>query len=124
MNPICPQDLTPCKVLSAPTNCQLAADLEIGTANPSTAYDVFIVNDGSKKVLKYDIVSSVSGILTIDLTVNPLFFNNSTTYTLFVVADGDDVANFVPIDGAYDGFLLTFWRSDTAAPSTQMIQPV
>jgi len=80
------------------------------------------VNDGSKKVLKYDIVSSVSGMLTIDLTVNPLFFNNTTTYTLFVVADGDDVANFVPIDGAYDGFLAyllaqryhsTFYSNDS-----------
>ena len=79
MNPICLQDLTPAKVLAAPTNCQLTADLEIGTANPSTAYDVFIIHNGSKKVLKYDIVSSVSGMLTIDLTVNPLSFNNITT---------------------------------------------
>jgi len=123
MNPICLQDLTPAKVLAAPTNCQLTADLEIGTANPSTAYDVFIIHNGSKKVLKYDIVSSVSGMLTIDLTVNPLFFNDTATYTLFVVANGDDVANFVQIDGAYDGFLLTFWQPYTAAPSTQMIQP-
>ena len=62
-------------------------------------------------------------MLTIDLTVNPLFFNDTATYTLFVVANGDDVANFVQIDGAYDGFLLTFWQPYTAAPSTQMIQP-
>ena len=49
MNPICLQDLTPAKVLAAPTNCQLTADLEIGTANPSTAYDVFIIQMVQKR---------------------------------------------------------------------------
>lgn len=124
MNPVCIQDLTRAKVLAAPTNCQATANLNIGTLAASTAYDVYISNIGSETSIKYDITTDGSGLATIALHNDPLFFNSNNIFSLHVVADGDDIANYVLIDNIYVGFVLYFWRSNTTAPTTQNIQVV
>ena len=124
MNPVCIQDLTTAKVLAAPTSCQATANLNIGTLAASTAYDVYISNIGSGTTIKYDIVTDGAGLATIALHDNALFFNGNNLYTLHVVADGDDIADYVLIDNTYVGFVLYFWRSNTTAPTTQNIQVV
>jgi predicted metalloprotease with PDZ domain len=124
MNPICIQDLTTAKVLAAPTSCQATANLNIGTLAPSTAYDVFISNIGSQTTIKYDIVTNGAGLATISLQTNALFFNGNNLYSLHVVANNDDIADYVLIDNIYVGFVLYFWRSNTTAPTTQNIQVV
>lgn len=124
MNPVCIQDLTTAKVLAAPTDCQATANLNIGTLAASTAYDVYITNVGSGTTIKYDIVTNGAGLATIALHDNALFFNNNNLYTLHVVADGDDIADYVLIDNIYVGFVLYFWRSNSPAPTTQNIQVV
>lgn len=124
MNPVCIQDLTTAKVLAAPTDCQATANLNIGTLAASTAYDVYITNVGSGTTIKYDITTDGAGLATIALHDNALFFNGNNLYTLHVVANGDDIADYVLIDNTYVGFVLYFWRSNTAAPTTQNIQVV
>jgi predicted metalloprotease with PDZ domain len=124
MNPICIQDLTTAKVLAAPTSCQATANLNIGTLAPSAAYDVFISNIGSQTTIKYDIVTDGAGLATISLQTNALFFNGNNLYSLHVVANNDDIADYVLIDNLYVGFVLYFWRSNTTAPTTQNIQVV
>ena len=124
MNPVCIPDLTTAKVLAAPTDCQATANLNIGTLTASTAYDVYITNVGSETTIKYDITTDGAGLATIALHDNALFFNGNNLYTLHVVADGDDIADYVLIDNIYVGFVLYFWRSNTAAPTTQNIQVV
>lgn len=124
MNPVCIQDLTTAKVLAAPTSCQATANLNIGTLAASTAYDVYITNIGSETTIKYDIVTNGAGLATISLQTNALFFNGNSLYSLHVVADGDDIADYVLIDNIYVGFVLYFWRSNTTAPTTQNIQVV
>lgn len=124
MNPVCIQDLTTAKVLAAPTNCQATANLNIGTLAASTQYDVYITNIGSETTIKYDITTDGAGLATIALHDNALFFNGNNLYTLHVVADGDDIADYVLIDNIYVGFVLYFWRSNTPAPITQNIQVV
>jgi hypothetical protein len=124
MNPICIQDLTRAKVLAAPTSCQATANLNIGTLAHSTPYDVFITNIGSQTTIKYDIITSGAGLAIISLHTNALFFNGNNLYSLHVVANNDDIADYVLIDNLYVGFLLYFWRSNTTAPTTQNIQVV
>ena len=124
MNPVCIQDLTTAKVLAAPTSCQATANLNIGTLAVSTAYDVYITNIGSETTIKYDITTDGAGLATISLQTNALFFNGNNLYSLHVVADGDDIADYVLIDNIYVGFVLYFWRSNTTAPTTQNIQVV
>ena len=124
MNPVCIQDLTTAKVLAAPTSCQATANLNIGTLAASTAYDVYITNIGSETTIKYDITTDGAGLATISLQTNALFFNGNNLYSLHVVADGDDIADYVLIDNIYVGFVLYFWRSNTTAPTTQNIQVV
>ena len=124
MNPVCIQDLTTAKVLAAPTDCQATANLNIGTLAASTAYDVYITNVGSETTIKYDITTDGAGLATIALHDNALFFNGNNLYTLHVVADGDDIVDYVLIDNIYVGFVLYFLRSNTAAPTTQNIQVV
>lgn len=124
MNPVCIQDLTTAKVLAAPTSCQATANLNIGTLAASTAYDVYITNIGSETTIKYDITTDGAGLATIALQTNALFFNGNNLYSLHVVADGDDIANYVLIDNIHVGFVLYFWRSNTTAPTTQNIQVV
>jgi predicted metalloprotease with PDZ domain len=124
MNPVCIQDLTTAKVLAAPTSCQGTANLNIGTLAPLTAYDVFISNIGSQTTIKYDIVTNGAGLATISLQTNALFFNGNNLYSLHVVANNDDIADYVLIDNLYVGFVLYFWRSNTTAPTTQNIQAV
>lgn len=124
MNPICIQDLTKAKVLAAPTNCQATANLNIGTLAALTQYDVYITNIGSETTIKYDITTDGAGLATIALHDNALFFNGNNIYSLHVVANGDDIADYVLIDNIYVGFFLYFWRSHTTAPTTQNIQPV
>ena len=124
MNPVCIQDLSTAKVLAAPTSCQATANLNIGTLAASTAYDVYITNIGSETTIKYDITTDGAGLATISLQTNALFFNGNNLYSLHVVADGDDIADYVLIDNIYVGFVLYFWRSNTTAPTTQNIQVV
>ena len=124
MNPICIQDLTTAKVLAAPTSCQATANLNIGTLAASTAYDVYITNVGSGTTIKYDITTDGAGLATIALHDNAFFFNGNNLYTLHVVANGDDIADYVLIDNIYAGFVLYFWRSNSPAPTTQNIQVV
>jgi hypothetical protein len=124
MNPVCIQDLTTAKVLAAPTSCQATANLNIGTLAASTAYDVYITNVGSGTTIKYDITTDGAGLSTIALHDNAFFFNGNNLYTLHVVADGDDIADYVLIDNIYVGFVLYFWRSSTPAPTTQNVQVV
>jgi hypothetical protein len=124
MNPVCIQDLTTAKVLAAPTSCQATANLNIGTLAASTAYDVYITNVGSGTTIKYDITTDGAGLATIALHDNAFFFNGNNLYTLHVVADGDDIADYVLIDNIYVGFVLYFWRSSTPAPTTQNVQVV
>jgi len=124
MNPVCIQDLTTAKVLAAPTNCQATANLNIGTLAASTAYDVYITNVGSETTIKYDITTDGAGLATIALHDSPLFFNSNNLFTLHVVANNDDIADYVLIDNIYAGFVLYFWRSNSPAPTTQNIQAV
>ncbi len=124
MNPVCIQDLTTAKVLAAPTNCQATANLNIGTLAASTAYDVYITNIGSETTIKYDITTNGAGLATIALHTDPLFFNSNNLFALHVVANNDDIADYVLIDNIYVGFLLYFWRSNSPAPTTQNIQAV
>jgi len=124
MNPVCIQDLTTAKVLAAPTNCQATANLNIGTLAASTAYDVYITNVGSETTIKYDITTDGAGLATIALHDFPLFFNSNNLFTLHVVANNDDIADYVLIDNIYAGFVLYFWRSNSPAPTTQNIQAV
>ena len=124
MHPACIQHLTTAKVWAAPTNCQATANLNIGTLAASTAYDVYITNIGSETTIKYDITTNGAGLATIALHNDPLFFNGNNLYSLHVVADGNDIADYVLIDNTYVGFVLYFWRSNTTAPTTQNIQVV
>jgi hypothetical protein len=91
---------------------------------PSTAYDVFISNIGSQTTIKYDIITNGAGLATISLQTNALFFNGNNLYSLHVVVNNDDIADYVLIDNLYVGFVLYFWRSNTTAPTTQNIQVV
>lgn len=116
MNPICRQDLTEAKPLLAPV-CSTTQTLNIGTASATTDYDVYAYREGDGRLIKFNVTSDGSSNVVIDLTEYERFFNSSSVYQVWAVADGGDLADVVQLSGN-NGWLLTF-ESGVAPPTQQ-----
>jgi hypothetical protein len=118
MNPICRQDLTEAKPLLAPV-CTTTQTLNIGTASPATAYDVYAYREGDGRLVKFDITSTGAGALILDLTEYDRFFNSSSVYQVWAVADGANLTAVVQLS-SNNGWLLTF-EPGVAPPTLQTV---
>lgn len=128
---ICVTDSVNVKCLVAPNRCEETQILTIGTAANSTNYWVYIVNEATGRKIKLATTSSVSGVVTIDLSLLAGILTPNNVYYLWVTLENVNITDLVQITIAgeqYDSFRIAFDRifegGVTIVPANQTLEVI